>query len=167
MFRVLMRVFTSAPCFGLIGLLIMVPLSLGIFAACRHLLAGMDVEHVAEILEGLGVILIGWGVAIEERPTLRRMAHLIGLSDEQRQMAIDNVCHSSGIGLLILGLFAEICVESVRLPNDVMPTEIFDPLICWLAVCFLTAGAVVLLHHLVRLAATAWFGHRPQAHHAD
>ena len=40
MFRVLMRVFTSAPCFGLIGLLIMVPLSLGIFAACRHLLAG-------------------------------------------------------------------------------------------------------------------------------
>jgi hypothetical protein len=163
----LMRVFTSVPCFGLIGLLIMVPLSLGIYAACRDLVAGKDVEHVAEILEGLGVILIGWGVAIEERHTLREMAHLIGLPDEQRQTAIDDVCHSSGIGLLILGLFAEICVESVRLPNDVMPTEGVDPLICWLAVCFLTAGALTLLHHLVVLVAAAWFGYRAEGRHAD
>jgi len=162
-----MRAFTSVPCFGLIGLLIMVPLSLGIYAACRDLAAGKDVEHVAEILEGLGVILIGWGVAIEERHTLREMAHLVGLPDEQRQTAIDNVCHSSGIGLLILGLFAEICVESVRLPNYVMPTEGIDPLICWLAVGFLIAGALTLLHHLVVLVATAWFGYRAEGHHAS
>jgi hypothetical protein len=162
MFRFLMRIFVSAPFFGLIGLLIMVPLVLGIFAAGRDLLAGKDVEHIAEILEGLGVILIGWGVAIEERHTLREMAHLIGLPDEKRQNAIDQVCHSSGIGLLILGLFAEICVEAVRLPNDVMPTEGIDPIICWVSVLFLTVGALTLLHHLVVLVLTAWFGYRPE-----
>jgi hypothetical protein len=155
-----MRIFTSAACFGLIGVLILIPLSLGIYASCRDLLAGKDVEHIAEILEGLGVILIGWGVAIEERHTLREMAHLVGLPNERRQIAIDRVCHSSGIGLLILGLFAEICVEAVRLPNDVMPTAGIDPLICWLSIGFLIGGALVLIHHLVVLAATAWFGYR-------
>lgn len=165
MFRFLMRLFVSAPCFALIGLLIMIPLALGIFAAGRDLLAGKDVEHIAEILEGLGVILIGWGVAIEERHTLREMAHLVGLPDERRQIAIDRVCHSSGIGLLILGLFAEICVEAVRLPNDVMPTEGIDPFICWLSVVFLAAGALTLVHHLGVLVATAWFGYRPAHHH--
>ena len=91
MFRFLMRIFTSAPSFGLIGLLILIPLSLGIYASCRDLLAGKDVEHIAEILEGLGVILIGWGVAIEERHTLREMSHLVGLHDQTRQIAIDRV----------------------------------------------------------------------------
>lgn len=164
MFRFLMRIFVSAPCFLIVGLLIMIPLGLGIFAAARDLLGGKDVEHIAEILEGLGVILIGWGVAIEERSTLREMAHLVGSADEERQAALDRVCHSSGIGLLILGLFAEICVEAVRLPNDVMPTEGIDPLVCWISIAFLTAGALTLVHHLGVLVATAWFGHRP-AHH--
>ena len=154
----------SAPSFLAVGLLIMIPLALGIFAASRDLLAGKDVEHIAEILEGLGVILIGWGVAIEERSTLREMAHLVGSADEGRQVAIDRACHSSGIGLLILGLFAEICVEAVRLPNDVMPTEGIDPLICWLSIVFLIAGALTLVHHLGLLVATAWFGHRPAPH---
>ena len=165
MIRVLMRIFTSVPCIAVIGLLILFPLSLGIFAASRDLLAGKDVEHIAEILEGLGVILIGWGVAIEERHTLREMALLVGLPDEKRQIAIDRVCHSSGIGLLILGLFAEICVEAVRLPNDVMPTEGIDPVICWLSVVFLAAGALTLIHHLGVLVATAWLGYRPAPHH--
>jgi len=164
MFRFLMRIFVSAPCFLVVGLLIMIPLGLGIFAACRDLLGGRDVEHIAEILEGLGVILIGWGVAIEERHTLREMAHLVDLPDEERQAAIDRVCHSSGIGLLILGLFAEICVEAVRLPNDVMPTEGIDPIICWVSVTFLAAGALTLIHHLGMLVATAWFGYRSPAH---
>jgi hypothetical protein len=165
MFRFFMRVFTSVPCFGVVGLLIVIPLSLGIYAASRDLLAGKDVEHIADILEGLGVMLIGWGVAIEERSTLREMAHLMGSADEARQAAIDRVCHSSGIGLLILGLFAEICVESVRLPNDVMPTEGIDPLICWLSIVFLFTGTAALIHHIGLLVATAWFGYRPAPHH--
>jgi len=150
-----------------IGLLIMFPLVLGIVAAQRDLVAGKDVEHIAEMLEGLGIILIGWGVAIEERHSLRQMAGLIGSPDSEREVAIDHVSHSNGICMLILGLFAEIGVEAVRLPNDVLPTFDFDEGVTWITIGFVVLGGLVLLHHLVMLAGIVWFGHRPKTHHAS
>lgn len=161
MVRLLMRLFTSVTCMGVVGLFILVPLSLGIWAAARDLLAGRDVEHIVDALEGLAIILIGWGVATEERKSLREMAHLVGQGDEVRQDAIDHLCHSNGIVLLIFGLFAEIGVESVRLPNDIMPTsDALDPAICWVTSGLIAIGGIVLVHHLIQMVATAWF--RPQ-----
>jgi hypothetical protein len=160
-----MRVFTSVPCIGIVGLLVLFPLVLGIVAAQRDLLAGKDVEHIVEMLEGLGIILIGWGVAIEERQTLREMAHLVEPADDaERQKAINHVCHSSGICMLILGLFAEIAVEAVRLPNDVLPTFDFDVQVTWAAVVLVLLGGLVLLHNLMMLFGVAWFGYRPKMH---
>ncbi|MFI5033288.1 MAG: hypothetical protein ACHQPH_21565 [Reyranellales bacterium] len=167
LFRMLMRVFTSVPCIGIVGLLIMFPLVLGIVAAQRDLRAGKDVEHIAEMLEGLGIILIGWGVAIEERHSLRQMAGLIGSPDSEREIAIDHVSHSNGICMLILGLFAEIGVEAVRLPNDVLPTFDFDEGVTWITIGFVVVGGLVLLHHLAMLAGIVWFGHRPKMYHAN
>ena len=155
MIRVLLRIFTSVPCIGVIGLLIMFPLLFGILAAQRDRLAGKDVEHIADMLEGLAIILIGWGVAIEERQSLRQMAGLVETPDNERQVAIDRVSHSNGIGMLILGLFAEIGVEAVRLPDDVLPTFNFDNQVTWV-----TVGLVVMI-------GIAWFGYRPKMHHAS
>lgn len=165
MIRILMRIFTSVPCIAVIGMLIMFPLSFGVLAAQRDLLAGKDVEHIVDMLEGLAIILIGWGVAIEERHSLREMAGLIGTPDDERQVAIDHVSHSDGVCMLILGLFAEIGVEAVRLPNDVLPTFDFDHGVTWIAVGLVVVGGLVLLHHLAMLAGIVWFGHRPRAHH--
>jgi hypothetical protein len=47
------------------------------------LLAGKDVEHIVDMLEGLAIVLIGWGVAIEERRSLREMAGLVGTPDDE------------------------------------------------------------------------------------
>ncbi len=164
MIRVLMRIFTSVPCIGVIGLLIMFPLSFGVLAAQRDLLAGKDVEHIVDMLEGLAIILIGWGVAVEERRSLREMAGLVGTPDDDRQVAIDGVSHSNGICMLILGLFAEIGVEAVRLPDDVLPTFNFDEGVTWLTVGLVVVGGIVLLHHLGVMIAVAWFGYRPKTH---
>jgi hypothetical protein len=161
-----MRIFTSVPCIGVIGVLIMFPLSFGILAAQRDLLAGKDVEHIADMLEGLAIILIGWGVAIEERRSLREMAGLIRTPDDERQSAIDRVSHSNGICMLILGLFAEIGVEAVRLPDDVLPTFNFDHGVTWATVGFVVVGGIVLVHHLMMMAGVTWFGYRPKAHEA-
>src|ERR1700759_5002716 len=79
--RVLLRIFTSVPCIGVIGLLIMFPLALGIVAAHRDLVAGKGLDHIVDMLEGLAIILIGWGVAIEERHSLREMAGLVETPD--------------------------------------------------------------------------------------
>ncbi len=165
MLRILMRIFTSVPCIVVIGVLILFPLILGVVAASRDLLAGKDVEHIAEMLEGLGIILIGWGVAIEERQSLRNMAGLIDGDDAERQTAINDVCHSAGIYMLILGLFAEIGVEAVRLPDDVMPTFDLDTQIAWGAVGLVAAGGFVLVHQLAALVGATWFGYRPKTHH--
>jgi hypothetical protein len=165
--RILMRIFTSVPCIGVIGVLILFPLSFGIVAAQRDLLAGKDVQHIVDMLEGLAIILIGWGVAVEERHSLREMAGLLDTADAERQAAIDHVCHSSGVCLLILGLFAEIGVEAVRLPNDVLPTFDFDEGVTWISVVLVVMGGLVLVHHLVVLASVAWFGHRPKTHQAS
>lgn|SRR6476659_6989383 len=161
-----MRMFTSVPCIGVIGLLILFPLSLGIVSAHRDLIAGKDVEHIVDMLEGLAIILIGWGVAIEERHSLREMAGLVPTPDDERQVAVDRVSHSSGICMLILGLFAEIGVEAVRLPNDVLPTFDFDHGVAWVAVGLVVVGGIVLVHHLVVMAGIIWFGYRPKIHHA-
>lgn len=161
-----MRVFTSVPCIAVIGVLIMFPLTFGVLAAQRDLRAGKDVEHIVDMLEGLAIILIGWGVAIEERRSLREMAGLVETPDDERQIAIDGVSHSNGICMLILGLFAEIGVEAVRLPNDVLPTFDFDEGVAWLTVGLVVVGGIVLLHHLVVMAGVSWFGYRPKTHHA-
>lgn len=166
MIRVLMRIFTSVPCIAVIGLLIMFPLTFGLLAAQRDLLAGKDVEHIVDMLEGLAIILIGWGVAIEERHSLREMAGLVVTPDDERQVAIDRVSHSNGICMLILGLFAEIGVEAVRLPDDVLPTFNFDHGVTWAAVGLVVVGGFVLVHHLVVMAGVAWFGYRPKTYHA-
>lgn len=167
MIRVLMRIFTSVPCIGVIGVLIMFPLSFGILAAQRDLLAGKDVEHIADMLEGLAIILIGWGVAVEERRSLREMAGLVVTPDDEGQVAIDHVSHSNGICMLILGLFAEIGVEAVRLPDDVLPTFNFDHGVTWATVALVIVGGLVLMHHLMMMAGIAWFGYRPKTHHAS
>ena len=118
------------------------------------------------MLEGLAIILIGWGVAIEERHSLREMAGLVGNTRRRTQIAIDRVSHSNGICMLILGLFAEIGVEAVRLPNDVLPTFDFDDGVTWVAVGLVVVGGLVLVHHLVVHGRYRWFGHRPKMYHA-
>lgn len=56
-------------------------------------------QELIDILEGLAVILIGYGVALEERETLREMA---GLSTHNNAHAasvekhLDHVCHRAG-----------------------------------------------------------------------
>jgi hypothetical protein len=165
--RVLMRIFTSVPCIAVIGLLILFPLTFGIMAAHRDLVAGKDLDHIVDMLEGLAIILIGWGVAIEERQSLREMAGLIETPDDERQVAIDRVSHSNGICMLILGLFAEIGVEAVRLPDDVLPTFNFDHAVTWATVGLVVVGGLVLVHHLVVMASVAWFGYRPKTYHAS
>lgn len=158
-----MRVFLSPISITLIDLVILIPLALGIFTVTRDLWAAPHLEHTLDILEGMGVILIGWGVAVEERRSLREIFHL-SHPDAARDDAIDTVCHTSGIGLLIFGLFAEIAVEAVRLPNDIVYTQGFDEVVAWISLLFLALGAVVLIHHIGALVGAAFLGIRPAPH---
>lgn len=153
MVRIFFRLFLSPAAIIAMAILILIPLIMGGW----HVLSKvwemtLEQEHeLMEIATGLGVILIGWGVAIEERSTLRQLFKLVNDGESPREVALDHECHSHGVGLLILGLFAEICIEVVRLPNQIVNTETISDIIITLSVMFLAIGAYVLVHLIGRV----------------
>jgi hypothetical protein len=163
MVRFAMRVFMLPVSIAVMELIILVPILLSIMTVVEDLMHG-KLDEPMEILEGVGVVLIGWGVAIEERPSLREIFHLEGGPNEALEKGIDVLCHSSGIGLLIFGLFAEIAVTAVRLPNHVVPTEGFDHVVLCVSVFFAALGTYVLVQHIVRMVMAIVWGRVPAPH---
>ena len=83
-------------------------------------------KEILEQFDGIAVILIGWGVALEERYTLRRIFYLINEETTEKELWLDDICHRYGVGYLIFGLFSEIFNECVRLPDNIIYTEGFN-----------------------------------------
>jgi len=128
---------------------IVLVLALGFLSMQR---TGMEpLKTAEEVISGLGVILIGWGVALEERHKLREIFGLIG-EREAREEAIDEACHRFGLGLLLFGLFAEIMVEAVRIPDDIINTSGIEKFVLAAAVALLGIGALLLLRQILVLA---------------
>lgn len=151
MIRWLMRVLLSAVAIGLIDILIFIPLVLAIIDLSRDLWLGHELRELLEIVEGMGVILIGWGVALEERGELREIFGLAGAPDEAWQAHVDHSCKSIGIGLLVFGLFAEMCTQVIRLPNRIINTEGFNEALVGVGLVFLAICAFILVRHVVAL----------------
>ncbi len=164
MVRPAIRIFVLPGTIVLIDVLILVPLLLSVFTIIVDLLQG-KLDEPMEIVEGVGVVLIGWGVAMEERPSLREIFNLRGGAKETIEAGIDVLCHSSGVGLLIFGLFAEIAVTAVRLPNHIIPTEGFDPVVLYVSTFLVAIGAYILANHIVRMLMAIFWGRIPESHH--
>lgn len=170
MARFLMRIMLSAPAMALINILVVVPLALSIVSVGQDLWDAdglshvLDVAHELEIVEGIGIIVIGWGFIVEERGSLREMFRLGAPADKERQVAIDTICQSSGVGLLIFGVFSEFAVEAVRLPNNIIFTQGFDDVVIWIGLGFLALCVYVFLHNIVSLIRAEWLGYRPPEH---
>ncbi len=113
--------------------------------------SGLEPLHTAqEVVTGLGVILIGWGVALEERHKLREVFGLLG-ENEAREERIDEICHRFGLGQLLFGLFAEIMVEAVRIPDAIINTAGIEKSVLIAASVLLAVGALLLLKQIVLL----------------
>jgi len=95
-----------------------------------------------EILEGLGTILVAFGVALEERETLLKFLGLYPDGLTPLQARVDHHCHGYGLSLLLLGLFAEVSVYLIRMPD--LNTVDFDPTLIVLGALFSLAGGLML-----------------------
>lgn len=155
---------------ALFNVLILFPLALTV-AELVHLLWGApwsaDMAHSIsaseDLIEGLGVVLIGWGVALEERDGV---AHLLGGRidpDDPREAAISQLCHHYGLAQLVLGLFAEIAMECVKLPDHIINTHAIERGPLTLATGFLALGAWCLLAHSVRIGVPSRRSRSPTA----
>ena len=101
----------------------------------------IDQQHaMEEIIAGLAAILVAFGVALEERETLLKFVGLYpdGLTPQQGRM--DHHCHGHGLSLLLLGLFSEVAVYLIRMP-DINTVDFDMVLIALGAVLNLAGGA--------------------------
>ncbi|WP_457103915.1 hypothetical protein [Methylobacterium sp. P5_C11] len=107
------------------------------------------IHEAGHLVEGMGVILIGWGVVLEER---HGVSHLLGglpTEDPDYEAAIDALCHRGGLALLVLGLVAEILVQCVEVPDHVINTDRIERVVLSGGAIFLALGLTML----VRLSA--------------
>jgi hypothetical protein len=111
----------------------------------------IDQQHaMEEIIAGLAAILVAFGVALEERETLLKFVGLYpdGLTPQQGRM--DHHCHGHGLSLLLLGLFSEVAVYLIRMPD--INTLDFDMVLIALGAVLNLAGGGML----IRLSWLLW-----------
>lgn len=104
-------------------------------------------HHMEEILEGLGTIMVAFGVALEERENLMRMLGIYPAGRTPQQTAADQHCHDYGLFLLLVGLFVEVSVYIIRMPD--IDTVDFDP-------ALIATGAVLSVLGGLLLARLSW-----------
>ena len=165
MFRFLM-VFALAPLtIALVDFLVLLPLGLALHEGVRTFLSRRDYHEMLDIITGIGVILIAWGVALEERHELRDIFN-IHSHDEELQLTIDQGCKATGIGALVLGLFAEMCIEAIKLPNHILNTEGINEILVGVSLVLIALTAYVLIRHIVLLGPAIWRRRLPASTHS-
>jgi hypothetical protein len=139
--RILLSRFTIA----IIELLLVIPLVLAIREVSSQLFVNKaELHQEMDIVTGIGVILIGLGVVLEERHILREVFHNIGGKNEVWEESVDHLCHKYGTGQLVIGLVACICIEAIKIPNTILYTGEVDDYMVAVALAFLALGALLL-----------------------
>ena len=99
----------------------------------------------------MGVVLIGWGVVLEER---HGVANLLGgapSGNPAAEAASDGRCHRAGLSLLVLGLIAEIFVQCVEVPDHIINTDGLERVVLTGGDAVLALGLATLVSLSVRL----------------
>jgi hypothetical protein len=109
-----------------------------------------------DISEYIGVILIGYGVAVEERQSFMRIFKLYPAFECTLQDKVDHLCHEYGLCYLLLGLFMEMCVACIKIPNAIIDTTNIEPIVFAGSAAFLIWNTFLMLRH-------CWFLARPRS----
>ncbi len=149
MLRSLMTVLTSRYTIGLLSLVICVPMVITLTEVSEALWSKPDLKEEMEIVTGIGIIMIGWGVLLEERKTVREIFGLLDSPDEAWQATVDHACHNYGVGQLSIGLMAEICIELIKIPNTIIYTGEVDDYLVAAGLFFVGVGALLLIRHVL------------------
>jgi hypothetical protein len=115
-----------------------------------------SLEEMERLIDGLAGILVAGGVFFESRETLRNMALRKKEEVDPLQIALNEVAHHNGMGMLLVGLFMEIGTALTGLPKRVFDFSGLERGI--FGVCFaLSLGALIIMLDFVKdFARTYW-----------
>ncbi len=99
------------------NLLLLVLVYSSLNATWFHLQPANHFEEAVELWEGFGTILLGFGVVLEERSSLRHMAGF-----EQTNHQMEDVSHDYGVIFVIFGVIIELFAWLVKIPNEALDT---------------------------------------------
>ena len=142
----------SRPAIAVIEVIVVVPQILTVLQVWQMLWRGPDLHEPMDIVAGIGVIMIGLGVVLEERKTFRKIFGLTGGPDEAWQEHIDESCHYYGAGQLVMGFLAAISIDMIKIPNSIIYTGEVDDYLVAAGCIFIAIGAALLLKHAFTLA---------------
>ena len=151
LFSILARILLSRYAIALLELIIVVPQILAVYQVWQMLWNQPDLHVPMDIVSGIGIIMIGFGVALEERKALRVIFGRTGGPDEAWQERLDENCHHYGVGQLVLGLIAEICIDMIKIPNTIIYTGEVDDYLVAAGCIFVAIGTILLLKHAFTL----------------
>jgi len=151
MIRMMGSVLTSRASTVFIDLVVVALIVLSLIELVWDAIARPTHTEAKQIIAGVSVVMIGWGVALEERQEVRELFGAKGGTDEDWQDQVDRSCKGVGIMLLLSGLFAEICEQLVTLPRSVFSTEGIRGLLLALGMLCLLVGMIVLVRHVIHL----------------
>ena len=146
-----LRFLISPPAIAVINLIILWPLVLAIIDVVVGMTIQRDFNEAVDTESTIAIVLIGWGVALEERFVLREVFGMVGRPDERWQKGIDGACYRAGVGVLILGLFAEICAELMHLPNRIIDTAGSEHPLLAVGAVLMAVAALILVRLIVQL----------------
>jgi len=143
MSRIVLRTLTSRTAMNIVNILLILLLIQGVYEVLVSVPQVSILQHrMEDILEGLGTILVALGVALEERETLLRFFGVYPADLTPMQSRIDHHCHGYGLLLLLVGLFIEVAVYAIRMPN--LEAIDFDPALLLIGAVLCAVGAVLL-----------------------
>lgn len=134
-----------------IDLVVVFLMALSLHEVVRQFIGQPDHGQAREIINDVSVVMIGWGVALEERASVRDVFGVRGGSDDAWQDRIDHASHGVGLMLLLFGLFAEIFEQLITLPRRFANIEFVRDGFLAIGALFLIAGLVLLVRHVVVL----------------
>lgn len=148
----LVRLFLSRELIVLYNLLILAVSAMALYEVTGLLISpGNDFHEILDIMEGLGVIYIGYGVAVEERASIFEAIGLYPAMRNDIQELTDHICHAYGLGYLVLGLLLEIVLYCVKLPNWLIDTEGRESPVLFIGVGMAAIVVAMMLRHIWQL----------------
>ena len=113
------------------------------------------IHEIEEILEGAAVLYITYGVALESRHQIMSVLHLYPRYHNAFEESLDTICGQYGLILLLWGLFMEVPVQLVKIPDRIINTAAIEKPVLLISVAFMAITSVTLLVHILRLLTAA------------
>jgi len=151
-----LRPLISPAFIALVNVAILFPMVLTVIDVLKSVNRHVDTHEPVTITSTIALIMIGWGVALEERAVIRKRFGVTGRSDEAWQVHLDEMCHEYGVAQLVLGLFAEIAVAMIALPDRIVNTVGLEYTLLTVAIALISIGALIQARHAVALLVAIW-----------